>query len=110
MWLDVVEIWFGIANVQISSVLYRIICLPHDSGRVLFQVFIYFCRSVCYDNKIKFAEGLVIPVSTVEKMGWGFELVQSTVDFTARLKELNMDHAEFCIMSAIVLTYPGKPP
>ena len=65
-------------------------------------------RSVAYDNRIKFAEGLVIPVSTVEKMGWGFELVQSTVDFAARLKELNMDHAEFCIMCAIVLTYPGK--
>lgn len=63
-------------------------------------------RSVNYEDKIKFAEGLVIPVSMAEKMGWGFELVQSTVDFTARLKELNIDHAEFCIMSAIVLTYP----
>lgn len=63
-------------------------------------------RSVNYEEKIKFAEGLVIPVGMAEKMGWGFELVQSTVDFTARLKELNIDHAEFCIMSAIVLTYP----
>lgn len=63
-------------------------------------------RSVMYEDKIKFAEGLVIPVSTAEKMGWGLELVQATADFTARLKELNMDHAEFCIMSAIILTYP----
>lgn len=63
-------------------------------------------RSVSYEDKIKFAEGIVVPVSMAEKMGWGFELVQSTVDFTARLKELNIDHAEFCIMSAIILTYP----
>lgn len=63
-------------------------------------------RSVIYEDKIKFAEGLVLPVSTAEKMGWGFELVQGTADFSARLKELNMDHAEFCIMNAIVLTYP----
>ena len=61
-----------------------------------------------YEDKIKFAEGLVIPVSTAEKMGWGYELVHATADFTARLKELNMDHAEFCIMSAIILTYPGN--
>ena len=35
---DIVEIWFGIANGQISSV----ICPPHDSGVVLlFDVFIF---------------------------------------------------------------------
>ena len=43
MCIDVLEIWFEIANGQILSAFDRVICLPHDSGRILsFQVFIYF--------------------------------------------------------------------
>ena len=41
MCIAVVEIWFRIANGPISS-FDRVICLPHNSGRVLlFQVFIF---------------------------------------------------------------------
>ena len=32
---DIVEIWFGIANGQISSNFDRFICLPHHSGGTL---------------------------------------------------------------------------
>ena len=32
MCIDIVEIWFGIANGQISSIFDRVICLPHDSA------------------------------------------------------------------------------
>ena len=35
MCIDIVEIWFGIANGQISSNFYGVICLRHDNGRVL---------------------------------------------------------------------------
>ena len=39
-YIDIVEIWFGIANVQISSNSDRAICLRNDNGRVLlFYVF-----------------------------------------------------------------------
>ena len=31
---DIVEIWFGIPQRQISSIFDRVICPPHDSGGV----------------------------------------------------------------------------
>ena len=47
MCIDVVEIWFGIANGQILSIFDRIICLQYDSERVLwFQAFIKFVGSI----------------------------------------------------------------
>ena len=36
MCIDIVEIWFGIAHRQISSVLTRVICLRHDNGMIFF--------------------------------------------------------------------------
>ena len=42
--IDIVEIWFGIANGQILSNIYGVICLRHNSGGVLkFNVFILNC-------------------------------------------------------------------
>ena len=39
--IDIVEIWFQIANGQISSIFDRFLCPPQDSGGVLlFQIFI----------------------------------------------------------------------
>ena len=35
MCIDIVEIWFGNANGQISSNFYGVICQGHDNGRVL---------------------------------------------------------------------------
>ena len=35
MCIDIMEIWFGIANGQISSNFYKVICPRHDNGRVL---------------------------------------------------------------------------
>ena len=41
MCIDIVEIWFGIFNGQISSICDRVICPWHDyDGVLLFQVFI----------------------------------------------------------------------
>ena len=35
MCIDIVEIWFVIANGQISSIFNGVICLQHDNGGVL---------------------------------------------------------------------------
>ena len=35
MCIDIVEIWFGIANGQISSNFYGVTCPGHDNGGVL---------------------------------------------------------------------------
>nr|QGX48189.1 RXR [Sinonovacula constricta] len=63
-------------------------------------------RSIPYDNAIQFATGLVLPQNIAEKLGWGYELTKIMLEFTARLKELQMDKVEFAIMNAIILTYP----
>ena len=34
-WIDIKEIWYGIAYGQISSVFDRVICPRHDNGGVL---------------------------------------------------------------------------
>ena len=60
------------------------------------------------ENVIKFADQVTIPVDEVQTMGWGKELVNATVDFANKLVELNLDLTEFCILNAIVLTYPGR--
>ena len=33
--IGIVEIWFGLANRQISSMFDRVICLQHDNGGIL---------------------------------------------------------------------------
>ncbi|KAL8625332.1 hypothetical protein ACOMHN_044475 [Nucella lapillus] len=63
-------------------------------------------RSMGMENMIKFAEQVVIPVDEVQTMGFGKELVNATIDFAQRLSDLNLDLTEFCILNAIVLTYP----
>ena len=41
MCINIVQIWFGIAKWHILSIIDRLICPPHDRGRVLsFHIFI----------------------------------------------------------------------
>ncbi|XP_005100202.2 retinoic acid receptor RXR-alpha-B [Aplysia californica] len=63
-------------------------------------------RSMHLEGKIKFAEDTILPLDYCENMGWGKELVDGTIDFAQRLKEINLDLTEFCILNAIVLMYP----
>ncbi|XP_025101473.1 retinoic acid receptor RXR-alpha-B-like [Pomacea canaliculata] len=63
-------------------------------------------RSMGLDNMIKFAEQVVMSLEETQTMGWGKELVNATVDFAVRLSELSLDLTEFCILNAIILTYP----
>ncbi|ESO93837.1 hypothetical protein LOTGIDRAFT_104793 [Lottia gigantea] len=63
-------------------------------------------RSMNLDRCIKFAEGVVIPTDVAQGMGWGRELVNATIEFTSRLRELKIDRTEFAILNALVLTFP----
>ncbi|XP_046327390.1 retinoic acid receptor RXR-alpha-B-like [Haliotis rufescens] len=63
-------------------------------------------RSMGLDNTIKFADGLLVPSEIAQTMGWGKELINATLEFAVRLKEVHLDHSEFCILNALVLTYP----
>lgn len=64
-------------------------------------------RSMGLENTIKFAENVMMTPEEVHTLGWGKELVNATIDFAVRLSEVNLDLTEFCILNAIVLTYPG---
>jgi hypothetical protein len=59
------------------------------------------------DNCIKFADQVIMPVDEALSMGWGKELINATMDFSTKLLQLDVDLNEFCILNAIVLTYPG---
>ncbi|GAB1602029.1 retinoic acid receptor RXR-alpha-B [Argonauta hians] len=63
-------------------------------------------RSMGMENVIKFAEGLLVPINYATTMGWGNELITASVDFSLCLNNINLDHSEFCILNALVLTYP----
>ena len=39
--IDIKEIWFGIANRQISSIFDRVICPQDDNGGVLFSFYVF---------------------------------------------------------------------
>ena len=63
-------------------------------------------RSMHLESKIKFSEDIVLPLDYCSNLGWGKELVDGTIDFAQRLKDINLDLTEFCILNAVVLMYP----
>ncbi|XP_041373329.1 retinoic acid receptor RXR-alpha-B-like [Gigantopelta aegis] len=63
-------------------------------------------RSMGMDNTVKFCEGIVLSSDYIFSMGWGSELIGATIEFASRLAETHIDRTEFCILNAIVLTYP----
>ena len=66
------------------------------------------CRSLDCDGAVRFAQGLTMSKDSSANMGWGTDLLNCTVEFVSKLREIAMDHVEFCIINAIVLTYPGS--
>ena len=64
-------------------------------------------RSLDCDGAVRFAQGLTMSKDSSANMGWGTDLLNCTVEFVSKLREIAMDHVEFCIINAIVLTYPG---
>ena len=56
---------------------------------------------------MKFAEGIVMTPEQSVNIGWGQELINSTLEFISRLTDVAIDRTEFCLLNAVVLTYPG---
>jgi len=40
-------------------------------------------------------------------IGWDAALVSCLLDFIERLRDINIDIVEFCVLNAIILSYPG---
>ena len=65
-------------------------------------------RSMDLMHKVRFADNIMMSVEEGTNIGWGKDLILYTLDFVSSLREINMDLTEFCILNAIILTYPGK--
>ncbi|XP_077985399.1 retinoic acid receptor RXR-alpha-B-like [Glandiceps talaboti] len=63
-------------------------------------------RSRNEDNFVRFGMDVKLTTQQSIEIGWGSELIQSTLHYVNRIKEVNIDHSEFCFLNAIVLTYP----
>ena len=77
---------------------------------VLFCYFNFINRSLDLigTNKIRFAEGLVLHADEATMFGWSDELIQCTIEYINQLHALRLDGVEYAVVSALVLTYPGK--
>ena len=81
--------------------------LDHSSSLLFPWVFFLF-RSLQFENQVKFAHGIILNPDQSTEMGWGKDLISCTLEFVARLRDIDIDATEFCILNAVVLTYPGK--
>jgi len=47
-------------------------------------------------------------VSQCRNLGWADDFVTCTLEFISRLRTILIDNTEFCLLCAVVLTYPGQ--
>ncbi|EDO27849.1 predicted protein, partial [Nematostella vectensis] len=66
-------------------------------------------RSICCDpDSLMFAKGIILNKPQCLEMGWSMDLTETTLEFCAKLRNLNMDVNEFSCLSGLVLLSPGK--
>jgi len=56
---------------------------------------------------IRFATDLLMSPEQCVHIGWNAELVSCLLEYIERLRDIHIDIVEFCVLNAIVLTYPG---
>jgi len=66
------------------------------------------CRSVDCGGAIRFATDLLMSPEQCVHIGWDAELVSCLLEFIERLRGIDINVIEFCVLNAIVLTYPGN--
>lgn len=68
-------------------------------------------RSVpCDPMSLRFGKELFCEKHEVTAFGWAEDLVDTTLEFTDKLRSLNMDVNEFACLNALVLLSPGLWP
>jgi len=63
-------------------------------------------RSIECPGGLKFHADHVVNAKDCCQYGWDIELMESTLEFVSRLAQTHIDRTEFCILNAILLTYP----
>ncbi|EDO39982.1 predicted protein [Nematostella vectensis] len=67
-------------------------------------------RSICCDpDSLMFAKGIILNKPQCLEMGWSMDLTETTLEFCAKLRNLNMDVNEFSCLSGLVLLSPDAP-
>jgi len=67
-------------------------------------------RSVaCDPMSLRFGKDLILEKHEVVSFGWTEDLVETTLEFTDKLRSLNLDPNEFACLSALVLLCPDTP-
>ena len=65
-------------------------------------------RSIpCAPNSLMFGKDVIFERDQVLEFGWGEDIVDCSLEFTEKLRDLNMDCSEFACLSALVLLSPG---
>lgn len=78
------------------------------AGFMDLNVFRLAYRSVaCDPNSVLFAKDIICDRNTCIEMGWTPDLVDTTLEFTEKLRSLNLDQCEFSCLSTLVLLSPG---
>lgn len=79
------------------------------SGFMDLNVFRLAYRSVaCDPESVLFAKDIICDRKTCLEMGWTVDLVDTTLEFTEKLRSLNLDQCEFACLSTLALLCPGR--
>ena len=65
------------------------------------------CRSIDCRGAIRFATDLLMSPEQCVYIGWNAELVSCLLELIEQLRDVHIDVIEFCLLNAIVLTFPG---
>lgn len=71
------------------------------------EVLFTLVRSLGCVNEVRFADGITLSPDLANNIGWGKDLVTSTLEFACKLNDIEIDAVEFAILNGIMLTYPG---
>lgn len=67
-------------------------------------------RSVaCDPMSVRFSQNTILEKEEVVALGWAEDLVDATLEFSDKLRSLNLDNNEFACLSALVLLSPDTP-
>jgi len=64
-------------------------------------------RSLDCVGSVRFCNSLIMPASQCRNLAGGDDFVTCTLEFISRIRTVAIDNTEFCILCAVVLTYPG---
>ncbi|XP_074652492.1 retinoic acid receptor RXR-alpha-B-like [Tubulanus polymorphus] len=63
-------------------------------------------RSLETPGRVRFSTNVILSPRDGVDVGWGKDLINATLEFVSRMKDVYMDTTEFNLLNVLVLTYP----